>query len=321
MFGGNTAVDTMPRKKNPKGPGALIVALLVAGVGFIGYKLFGKKAKAAEKGPPPPMTEDEAVEAALQRGGSQGEMANMAYWASHPECPVKLEPNNPAHATCVQIWLRLRDKIAARQTGQKKPTKPPPPPSPQDECDPLNPDTWKPGHICFHDGTRWINMPEAAGNGEVCSRSWVEGKMAPNVFDWVIRCPAQNGGYLGFNTYSKYPGAFPPSKGPQVGDRWVVIEIKRTNREDLQSFKKSAEALGRIVRAFPTVKFRLWITADQETRTRLVTDGMSLPNALQSERHFQVKTDTAGPATASMISNFEARTKAKIREWEGWLEQ
>lgn len=51
MFQGNTAIATTTRKQNPRGAGALVVALIVAGVGYVGYRLFGKKAKAAEKPP------------------------------------------------------------------------------------------------------------------------------------------------------------------------------------------------------------------------------------------------------------------------------
>lgn len=46
MFAGNTTIGTTTRA-NPKGPGALIIAAIIAGVAFVGYKVLGKKAKAA----------------------------------------------------------------------------------------------------------------------------------------------------------------------------------------------------------------------------------------------------------------------------------
>jgi hypothetical protein len=179
---------------NPSAARVLIAVLAAAGLGYGAYRLFGTEARAAVVRTPPPMTEDEAVEAALQRGGSRDQMANMAYWASHPECPTKLDSGNPTHAGCVQVWRRLRDKIAARQTGQKKPGKSPPPPSPQDECDPLDPTTWGAGNICFHDGTRWKRVPEAApppATEEKLARTKEEA-MA-NAFVYVDRWWAEDG--------------------------------------------------------------------------------------------------------------------------------
>lgn len=47
MFTGNTDINTT--KQNPGGAGALVVALVVAGIGYVGYRLLGKKAKTAVK--------------------------------------------------------------------------------------------------------------------------------------------------------------------------------------------------------------------------------------------------------------------------------
>jgi hypothetical protein len=93
-------------------------------------------------------------------------MANAAYWLSHPECPRQIDPNDPSHADCVAIWKRLRKRIDDRLAGKKKaPEKPPPPITPQDECDPLDPDSWGTGNICAHDGSRWVREPEEVLGG------------------------------------------------------------------------------------------------------------------------------------------------------------
>lgn len=146
------------------GAGIVILALVAAAAVAVGKKKTGDVPAPV---PPSkrPMSEEEAVEAAIQRGGSRDTMTNMVYWASHPDCPQKLDGDDPSHEWCLKIWLRLRDKINARlRKPPKKPPKAPPPPTSRDECDPLDPGTWGSGTCVFKEG-RWRREPFAEPAG------------------------------------------------------------------------------------------------------------------------------------------------------------
>lgn len=40
-------------------------------------------------------------------------VVNAAYHDARPACPRQLDPDNPEHAECIQVWLRLRDLVVA----------------------------------------------------------------------------------------------------------------------------------------------------------------------------------------------------------------
>ena len=86
-------------------PIAVIAVIAAAAAGG------GKKRKRGERLPDFEWTEDEAIEMAIIAGGTLSEMANDAYWTSHPECPHQIDPNNPDHIECIEIWSAIYDEI------------------------------------------------------------------------------------------------------------------------------------------------------------------------------------------------------------------
>jgi hypothetical protein len=108
------------------------------------------------------LTEEEAIALAIEEGGTRDEMANNAYWDSHPECPQKLDAKDPSHASCIKIWKRIRKKLDDYLDGKKPPPKSPPKPPPEPppkpapepspptkKCDSYNATTWPRGTICI----------------------------------------------------------------------------------------------------------------------------------------------------------------------------
>lgn len=49
-------------------------------------------------------------------------LTNRAYHSAFPDCPRRLDPNDPSHEDCVRSWLRVRDHVAARLPAPELPT-------------------------------------------------------------------------------------------------------------------------------------------------------------------------------------------------------
>lgn len=56
---------------------------------------------------------DETVQS-LGTGTDMMTLTDTAYRAARPDCPGRLDPDDPTHADCIRAWLQLRDLIAAR---------------------------------------------------------------------------------------------------------------------------------------------------------------------------------------------------------------
>lgn len=82
----------------------------LAGIGV--YALAARRRETPERGKATP-EEAQAVEQALAelgRDANPNDAADIAYWELHPECPHWLDPADPAHDQCIDVWLRIRDE-------------------------------------------------------------------------------------------------------------------------------------------------------------------------------------------------------------------
>lgn len=59
----------------------------------------------------------QAADAAINKlgaGASLTKLTDVAYAMLWPKCPGKLDPANPAHQSCVRLWLQMQDVVAGR---------------------------------------------------------------------------------------------------------------------------------------------------------------------------------------------------------------
>lgn len=49
----------------------------------------------------------------LGSSASPEELADMAYPELYPDCPVRLDPNDPTHADCIESWVAVRNAARA----------------------------------------------------------------------------------------------------------------------------------------------------------------------------------------------------------------
>jgi hypothetical protein len=96
-----------------------VVPILI--IGLAALVMGGRRKPGVKNGGPSPdvPSESDAIDTAVKQGGTIDQMTNRAYWASHPECPHKLDPADPTHAECIAIWSRLRDRVKQKADGKK----------------------------------------------------------------------------------------------------------------------------------------------------------------------------------------------------------
>lgn len=79
----------------------------LAGIGVWGVALSHRD---EEEGASPEVAR--AVTSAIARLGdtNPNDAADQAYWELYPQCPEWLDPNEPTHRLCVDLWLQVRDE-------------------------------------------------------------------------------------------------------------------------------------------------------------------------------------------------------------------
>lgn len=91
--------------------------LIAGGVAFGGYFVVrtvmakSKKPTVKKYGP------DAAVTTAINELGADAgvvALTDLAYPLAYPDCPPKLDPDDPTHEECVNRWLALRDRVRKR---------------------------------------------------------------------------------------------------------------------------------------------------------------------------------------------------------------
>lgn len=89
-----------------------VTALGMAGVGVYAVA-FTRRAMRRSQDGEVSQEVSEAVEAALDELGASAtpdEVADLAYPVLYPDCPRRLDPELEAHASCVDLWMRVRDE-------------------------------------------------------------------------------------------------------------------------------------------------------------------------------------------------------------------
>lgn len=99
------------RKSNPIRPRAKRWIWIAAGVAtlLVGGGVAYAKMRKRSSGPPSP---EDAVDRAIEILGSDAsaiEVADAAYPMAYPDCPEKLDPDDPDHALCIEDWNHLYD--------------------------------------------------------------------------------------------------------------------------------------------------------------------------------------------------------------------
>jgi hypothetical protein len=93
--------------------GAGVLALVIGGVVY-----------AKTKGPTKEtaMTPDDAIERAIEILGASAtptEVTDAAYSMAYPDCPEKLDPSEPTHAQCIDLWKGLHALAKQALPGQR----------------------------------------------------------------------------------------------------------------------------------------------------------------------------------------------------------
>lgn len=111
--------QSVARVANPMSPstkrwlwigGAVAAALLVGG--GVAYARFRKSIE--PEGPIPPQQAVDRAIGLLGTAREPEEIADAAYPMAYPDCPAKLDPEDPTHEQCIDYWWHLHDLAAER---------------------------------------------------------------------------------------------------------------------------------------------------------------------------------------------------------------
>ena len=146
-------------------------------IGLLGAGALGVAAAVAGGAGPVPVPpigtidEDRAIAQALEQGGTVGEMTNAAYWDAYPQCPQKLDADDPSHADCITAWKRLQARVEAA-TGTEAGWK-------QEIRSIVAPVIAETGWIGLDDYFIWVAKGESGGKAGACNVT-EHGTCAPN---------------------------------------------------------------------------------------------------------------------------------------------
>lgn len=96
------------------GWGAGIAAVGILWLGAVNVAVAGQRKSLKAKG----VSEIDAVDQAINTFGLAAHpyaLTDFAYTLAYPDCPTKLDPNDPSHNVCIGYWLVLLEKVKAKQ--------------------------------------------------------------------------------------------------------------------------------------------------------------------------------------------------------------
>ncbi len=96
----------------------------IAGVVLIGGFFVVREVLVGEPKKPPvkKYDPDQAVSEAINELGKDAgvlALTELAYPLAYPDCPPRLDPDDPTHAKCIDHWLDLRERISKRVPAGK----------------------------------------------------------------------------------------------------------------------------------------------------------------------------------------------------------